>query len=186
MTEISRRAGLAGAAASALMRFVKTAPASAAAPFAEKQNANFQSYNVGTHQLTAACEGVATINLSDNYAPGTSKEDIGKVFAEHHLPADRVTRTFNPIIVNTGPKLVVIDTGLGPDQFAQTKGFALAIGRRRAWWHLASNQAPDPFHNPRHHIAEQQERCRPYQRRDEIGGLKAPIRHLENAGGQRH
>jgi hypothetical protein len=122
MTEISRRAGLAGAAASALMRFVKTAPASAAAPFAEKQNANFQSYNVGTHQLTAACEGVATINLSDNYAPGTSKEDIGKVFAEHHLPADRVTRTFNPIIVNTGPKLVVIDTGLGPDQFAQTKG----------------------------------------------------------------
>ena len=34
----------------------------------------------------------------------------------------RVTHTFNPVVVNTGPKLVVIDTGLGPAQFEQSKG----------------------------------------------------------------
>jgi glyoxylase-like metal-dependent hydrolase (beta-lactamase superfamily II) len=122
MIEISRRATLAGAAATALMPFVKTAPARAAAPLAEKQNASFYRYNVGSHQVTVVCDGVATINLPDNYAAGASKDDINKIFAENHLPVDKVTHTFNPVVINTGPKLVVIDTGLGPDQFAQTKG----------------------------------------------------------------
>ncbi|WP_063684867.1 MBL fold metallo-hydrolase [Bradyrhizobium stylosanthis] len=122
MTDITRRATLAGAAASALLPFVKTSPASAAAPPATAQNASFYRYNVGTHQVTVVCDGVATVTLTDNYAAGASKDDINKVFAEHHLPADKVTHTFNPVVINTGPKLVVIDTGLGPDQFAQTKG----------------------------------------------------------------
>ena len=51
MTDISRRATLAGAAASALMPFVKTAPANAAAPLADKQTPSFYRYNVGTHQV---------------------------------------------------------------------------------------------------------------------------------------
>ncbi|MGY4454405.1 glyoxylase-like metal-dependent hydrolase (beta-lactamase superfamily II) [Bradyrhizobium sp. i1.3.1] len=122
MTEITRRATLAGAAASALLPFVKTSPASAAAPPAATQNASFYRYNVGTHQITVVCDGVATVNLTDNYAAGASKDDINKIFAENHLPTDKVTHTFNPVVVNTGPKLVVIDTGLGPDQFTQTKG----------------------------------------------------------------
>jgi glyoxylase-like metal-dependent hydrolase (beta-lactamase superfamily II) len=122
MTELSRRTALAGAAVSALMPFLKTAPAGAAAPIAEKQNASYYRYNVGTHQITVVCDGVATVNLPDNYVANATKDQISKIFAESHLPADKVTHTFNPIVVNTGPKLVVIDTGLGPDQFAQSKG----------------------------------------------------------------
>jgi len=122
MIEISRRAALAGAAASALVPLVKSAPAGAVAPLAEKQNASFYRYNVGTHQVTVVCDGVATVNLPDNYASGATKDEIGKVFVENHLPADKVTHTFSPVVVNTGSKLVVIDTGLGPDQFAQSKG----------------------------------------------------------------
>ena len=44
------------------------------------------------------------------------------MLAESHLPTDKITHTFNPVVVNTGPKLVVIDTGLGPAQFEQSKG----------------------------------------------------------------
>lgn len=121
MIEITRRATLAGAAASALLPFAKTSPASAAAPPATSQNASFYRYNVGSHQVTVVCDGVATVNLTDNYAAGASKDDINKIFAENHLPTDKVTHTFNPVVVNTGPKLVVIDTGLGPDQFTQTR-----------------------------------------------------------------
>lgn len=102
MTEITRRATLAGAAASALLPFVKTSPASAAAPPAATQNASFYRYNVGTHQITVVCDGVATVNLTDNYAAGASKDDINKIFAENHLPTDKVTHTFNPVVVNTG------------------------------------------------------------------------------------
>lgn len=122
MIELSRRVALAGAASSALMPFLKATPASAAAPMAEKQAASFYRYNVGTHQITVVCDGVATINLPDNYVANIAKDEVGKVFAESQLPPDKVTHTFNPVVVNTGPKLVVIDTGLGPAQFEQSKG----------------------------------------------------------------
>src|SRR5258708_11803119 len=49
-----------------------------------------------------------------------------------------------------------------------------------------SNRAPQPFGNLRDHVAEQQQRRRPDQRRYEIGDLKLPVRHLEYPGGQRH
>jgi glyoxylase-like metal-dependent hydrolase (beta-lactamase superfamily II) len=122
MIELTRRAALAGAGAAALMPLVKTAPASAAAPIAERQNASFYRYNVGTHQVTVVCDGVSTVNLPDTYVANATKDQVGKILAESQLPADKVTHTFSPIVVNTGSKLVVIDTGLGPDQFAQSKG----------------------------------------------------------------
>jgi glyoxylase-like metal-dependent hydrolase (beta-lactamase superfamily II) len=122
MIELTRRAALAGAGASALMPFAKTAPASAAAPLAERQAASFYRYNVGTHQVTVVCDGVSTVNLPDTYVANATKDQVGKILAESQLPADKVTHTFSPIVVNTGSKLVVIDTGLGPDQFAQSKG----------------------------------------------------------------
>jgi glyoxylase-like metal-dependent hydrolase (beta-lactamase superfamily II) len=122
MIELTRRAALAGAGASALMPFVKTAPARAAAPMAEKQTPSFYRYNVGTHQITVVCDGVTTFNLPDNYVANATKDEVGKVFAESQLPADKVTHTYNPVVVNTGPKLVVIDTGLGPAQLEQSKG----------------------------------------------------------------
>jgi glyoxylase-like metal-dependent hydrolase (beta-lactamase superfamily II) len=122
MIELTRRAALAGAGASALIPLVKTAPASAAAPIAERQNASFYRYNVGTHQVTVVCDGVSTVNLPDTYVANATKDQVGKILAESQLPADKVTHTFSPIVVNTGSKLVVIDTGLGPDQFAQSKG----------------------------------------------------------------
>jgi len=122
MIELTRRAALAGAGAAALTPFVKTSPASAAAPIADKQAASFYRYNVGSHQITVVCDGVATINLPDNYVANASKDDVGKVFAESQLPPDKVTHTYNPVVVNTGPKLVVIDTGLGLAQLEQSKG----------------------------------------------------------------
>jgi len=121
MTELTRRAALAGAAATALMPLTMTA-SRAAAPIADKQTASFYRYNVGTHQITVVCDGVVTINLPDNYVANASKDDVGKVFAESQLPPDKVTHTYSPVVVNTGPKLVVIDTGLGPAQLEQSKG----------------------------------------------------------------
>src|ERR1700732_912732 len=50
----------------------------------------------------------------------------------------------------------------------------------------ASNDTPNPFCDLRNHVAEQQQRRRPDECRYEIGELKAPVRHLEDAGRQRH
>src|SRR5258708_20548408 len=61
-----------------------------------------------------------------------------------------------------------------------------APGLFRADGGVASNRAPQPFENLSDHIAEQQPRRRPDQRRYPIVDLKAPTRHLNYPPTQRH
>ena len=44
---------------------------------------------------------------------GTSKDEVGKMLTEHFLPADNVVLEQNALVLNTGDKLVLIDTGMG-------------------------------------------------------------------------
>jgi glyoxylase-like metal-dependent hydrolase (beta-lactamase superfamily II) len=122
MTELTRRAALAGAAATTLMPLVTGAPARAAAPQATKQNAGFYRYNVGTHQITVINDGVTVVPRPDNYVANASKEEVSKAFADNYMPADKATQSYSPIVVNTGSKLIVIDTGLGPATYETSKG----------------------------------------------------------------
>jgi glyoxylase-like metal-dependent hydrolase (beta-lactamase superfamily II) len=122
MTELTRRAALAGAAASTLMPFAIPAPARAAAPQATKQTASFYRYNVGTHQITVVNDGVTVLPRPDNYVANASKEEVSKAFADNYMPADKATQSYSPIVVNTGSKLIVIDTGLGPATYESSKG----------------------------------------------------------------
>src|ERR1700732_3715046 len=50
----------------------------------------------------------------------------------------------------------------------------------------ASEDAPEAFGGLRDSVAEQQQRRRPDECRYEIGELKAPVRHLEYSGRERH
>src|SRR5260370_25356521 len=50
----------------------------------------------------------------------------------------------------------------------------------------ALHHAPQPFGDLPDDVAEQQQRRRPDQRGYEIGDLKAPVRHLEYPGSERH
>src|SRR5258708_5446517 len=122
MTELTRRAALAGAAASTLVPLTMAAPARANAPQADKQGASFYRYNVGTHQITVVFDGVSVTPRPDNYVANASKDDVSKVFAENYMPADKATQSYSPIVINTGSKLIVVDTGLGPATFEQSKG----------------------------------------------------------------
>jgi glyoxylase-like metal-dependent hydrolase (beta-lactamase superfamily II) len=122
MTELTRRAALAGAAASTLMPFAMAAPARAAAPQATKQAASFYRYNVGTHQITVVNDGVTVVPRPDNYVANASKEEVSKAFADNYMPADKATQSYSPIVVITGSKLIVIDTGLGPATYESSKG----------------------------------------------------------------
>ena len=122
MTELTRRAALAGVAATTLMPLVTGAPARAAAPQATKQTASFYRYNVGTHQITVVNDGVTVVPRPDNYVANASKEDVSKAFADNYMAADKATQSYSPIVVNTGTRLIVIDTGLGPATYESSKG----------------------------------------------------------------
>jgi glyoxylase-like metal-dependent hydrolase (beta-lactamase superfamily II) len=122
MTDLTRRAALAGAAAATLLPLAMGAPARAAAPQATKQAASFYRYNVGTHQITVVNDGVTVVPRPDNYVANASKDEVSKVFADNYMPADKATQSYSPIVVNTGSKLIVIDTGLGPATYESSKG----------------------------------------------------------------
>ena len=51
-----------------------------------------------------------------------SKDDVNAALAKAFMPTDKVTISYAPLVINTGGKVVVIDTGNGPAAFAASKG----------------------------------------------------------------
>ena len=125
MTELTRRSLLAGtAAAGAVLAGTDSivSPAKAAAPISGKQNPGWYRYKVGEFEITVVTDGALSAPLGDRYVQNVPKADVSAGLAALHYAPDKTTNVFNPIVVNTGSKLVAIDTGAGLGAFTQTKG----------------------------------------------------------------
>jgi glyoxylase-like metal-dependent hydrolase (beta-lactamase superfamily II) len=130
MTELTRRHVLTGAvaasAATALSPVAVSSSAFAAAPPAGKQNPGWYRYKVGSIEVTVVTDGTTNAPLIDNYVANTQKDAVNTALAAEFRPRDRAIQPYTPIVVNTGSKLVAIDTGLGLGVFQQSKG---AVGQ---------------------------------------------------------
>ncbi len=117
MTEFSRRqvvAGVAAAgAATALGPLAAAPPAFAAAP-AGQQAPSFYRYKVGDFELTQIADGARTFPMPDTFVKNVGKEQALAAAEAAYMPKGQVTVPFNPVVINTGSKLVLIDTGNGP------------------------------------------------------------------------
>jgi len=122
MVNLSRRVLLAGTAAAAAAPLVARTPARAAAPQAGKQNAGWYRYKIGELEVTAVTDGVTIGPLPDGYVRNVPKNDVSEELAAMHLAPDKFSNWYNPLVVNTGSKLVVFDTGGGPPALQQSKG----------------------------------------------------------------
>jgi glyoxylase-like metal-dependent hydrolase (beta-lactamase superfamily II) len=121
--DLSRRQALAGAAALAASPLIMaSAPARAAAPLADKQAPSFYRYKVGDAQVNVISDGANTFPLADTFVLNAKKDQVNAQLEKSFLPKDKMTIHFAPLVINTGGKLVVIDTGNGPGAFAATKG----------------------------------------------------------------
>jgi glyoxylase-like metal-dependent hydrolase (beta-lactamase superfamily II) len=120
--ELTRRYAMAGAAAVATTPLLSPMSAKAAAPATDKQAPSFYRYKVGDIQVTVVSDGRNTFPLDDTFISNAKKEEINAVLERAFLPRDTVTIYFAPLVINTGGKLVVIDTGNGP--LAKVKGTA--------------------------------------------------------------
>ena len=132
MTELSRRSLLVGTAVvgAALAGTTTIVPsANAAAPAAGKQNAGWYRYKVGEFEVTVVTDGQGSNPLGDSYVVNTPKDAVAKDLEAQFLPKDKVIHTYTPVVINTGSKLVAIDTGLGLGTYAQSKG---ALGQYHA------------------------------------------------------
>ena len=126
MTELTRRSVLASTAAvgAAAVTAISPSPASAAALPAGTQASGFYRYKVGDYEITVVTDGANTRPLDDNYVINQKKEDVNAALAAAFMEKDKITIRYSPIVVNTGSKLIVIDTGTGEANFERSKGAA--------------------------------------------------------------
>ena len=95
-------------------------PAWAAAPPLAGQAPSFFRYRVGDMQVTAIHDGMAYRGL-DGFIPNADPAAVKQALADNFLPTDKMPITFTTLVINTGGKLVLIDTGNG-DLGAPTAG----------------------------------------------------------------
>ncbi len=120
--ELTRRHALAGAAALATTPLLPTISAKAAAPVADKQAPSFYRYKVGDAQVNVISDGVNNFALPETLVLNAKKDDVNAALEKAYMPKDKMSVYFAPLVINTGGKLVVVDTGNGPGAYASSKG----------------------------------------------------------------
>jgi glyoxylase-like metal-dependent hydrolase (beta-lactamase superfamily II) len=101
-------------------------PALAAAPAAGMQAPGFYRYKVGSFECTSLSDGARTFPMPDAFVKNVPKAEALAAGEAAYMPKGMVTVPFNPQLINTGSKLVLVDSGWGAGMFAPSKG---AIGR---------------------------------------------------------
>lgn len=124
MTHLSRRSFIAGSALAA-GGVALPLPAHAAAPFAKAQGPGVYRYKLGQMQLTALYDGTWFVPIDDKFLRNASSTDVNRELSAAFLPPSILPVTFTALLVNTGAKLVLIDTGTA-GQIADTAGSLIA------------------------------------------------------------
>jgi glyoxylase-like metal-dependent hydrolase (beta-lactamase superfamily II) len=101
---------------------VTSSETQAATPIAEKQAPSFYRYKIGDIMVTVVCDGKNVFPLTDAFIPNAKKDDINAALERAFMPRDMVTIWFAPLVIQSGGKLIVIDTGTGPVAKANSKG----------------------------------------------------------------
>ncbi len=121
MPDLTRRvilaSGLAAASAAVL-------PARAAAPAARTQGPGVYRYRLGDYQLTALYDGIWYLPMDEKFMRNAGAAQVDKALAAAFLPPRVLPVSFTALMVNTGSKLVLIDTGTA-GQIADTAGVML-------------------------------------------------------------
>jgi glyoxylase-like metal-dependent hydrolase (beta-lactamase superfamily II) len=122
MTDLTRRRLLTGAAAATIVPLAARLPVHAAAPAAGAQAPGWYRYKVGSFEITVVTDGVNRFKLPDNMVSNATRDEVNAALLAAHMEADVFVGPYNPIVVNTGGKLVVIDTGTGEAAYKASKG----------------------------------------------------------------
>lgn len=83
----------------------------AAAPMIKTANPGYFSFMLGDFEITALSDGTSELPV-DTLLSNTTPEKVNAILAKSHLKSP-VEASFNGYLVNTGSKLVLIDTGAG-------------------------------------------------------------------------
>lgn len=120
--ELSRRQALMGAAVTAAVPLLKPELGFAQAAAPVRQAASFYRYKVGDILVTVVSDGAATFPLPDKFVSNAGRDEVNAALEKSFRPKDQITIPFGPLVLNTGGKTVVVDTGSGEAAYTRTKG----------------------------------------------------------------
>jgi glyoxylase-like metal-dependent hydrolase (beta-lactamase superfamily II) len=126
MIELNRRhllSGAAAAGAASALTSLGVPAARAAVPPAGAQAPGFYRYKVGDYECTSINDGVFLRPL-ENFVSNVPKEQAQAAADASYMPQGMVAVPFNPQLINTGSKLVLIDCGNGVSMLGPSKGRA--------------------------------------------------------------
>lgn len=106
----TRRHLVAGAAAAATIPLAGRADA--AAPLANAVSPAFYRFKIGTTEVTAVGDGFAMRPIA-GFIRNAELADVQKALTEAFLPTDAFPISFTTMVINTGSKLILVDTGTG-------------------------------------------------------------------------
>jgi glyoxylase-like metal-dependent hydrolase (beta-lactamase superfamily II) len=130
---LSRRRLLAGASATAALGVLGNASvAQAKAPMLNAPAPAFYRFKLGSIEATVVSDGPLPIGPASRTFRGPSEAELGKLFAEHFLPTDNVVLDQNSLVINTGDKLVLFDTGMSSVKRPDTQTGRLLTSLKQA------------------------------------------------------
>jgi len=121
MPALSRRSFLTGPLLAAGCAALPVA-GQAAAPAAKAQEPGVYRYALGGYQLTALYDGIWNLPIDGTFVRNASGAAVNKALAAAFLTPNALPISFTALLVNTGAKLVLIDTGTA-GQIADSAGF---------------------------------------------------------------
>ena len=109
-------------------------PAFARAPQANTQAPAFFRYKVGDIEITTVNDGLSHMPITDDFVRNVPKADVQKALDDLFLNRDFYEGPYNPLFINTGSQLALIDTGTGPAAYKASNGLngRLQINMRAA------------------------------------------------------
>src|SRR6478609_4836553 len=124
-TMLSRRNMLIGASAAGTLASIN--PSFAKAPKLDSQAPPFYRFNIGAFQATIVSDGPLPLGDPHKNFLGLTPAEMDKQLTENFLPLDNALLEQNALVVNTGDRLVLFDTGLGSlSIFGKTTGKLMA------------------------------------------------------------
>ena len=122
MGELSRRRLLAGASATTALGVLGSAPlARAKAPMLNTPAPAFYRFKIGSIEATVVSDGPLSIGVPTRTFRGPSEAELANMMTERFLPTDNVVLDQNSLVINTGDKLILFDTGMSSIKPPNTK-----------------------------------------------------------------
>ncbi|MBB5704491.1 glyoxylase-like metal-dependent hydrolase (beta-lactamase superfamily II) [Ochrobactrum daejeonense] len=97
------------------------------APKLGYQNAGWFRFNIGDFEATVLWDGYIHHGYEGIF-PNAAPEELSRLQQKYLLPTDHIPMDLNPVVINTGERLVLVDAGMGQTSkmFGPCMGFLVS------------------------------------------------------------